>query len=132
MSEPGSSDVAQDARGARAQNQLLGTQRRADSRGNGVGVDVEKNTLVVGRQRTDHRHQAVIEQFADDRGVDEIDVTNEAEVDDLTRAANLDRRPLVGQHQAGIDPADADGIDGQLPADAENAGVDETIQHHGR
>ena len=76
-------DALEDAGRAGAQDQLLGAERRADRRRHGVGIDVEQHALVVGRQRTDHRHQAVVQVLADDADVDRVDVADEAEVDQL-------------------------------------------------
>ena len=76
-------NALEDAGRAGAQDQLFGAQRRADGRGHGVGVDVEQRALVIGRQRTDHRHQPVVQVLADDADVDRIDVADETEVDAL-------------------------------------------------
>ena len=89
MSEPGSSQVAEDAGRAGAQDQLLRRERRADGRGDGVGVDVEQRAGAIRRQRAHHRHQAVVEQLAQHRGVDRLDVADEA----VSRPARRCPRP---------------------------------------
>ena len=54
------------------------------------------------------------------RGVDRVDVADEAVVDELAARDRLHRRALVCAHQAGVDAADADRVDVEVAADAEH------------
>jgi hypothetical protein len=74
---------------------------------------------------------AVGEQLFDRRGVDRVDVTDEAVVDFPGRAVGVrHRRALVRVDQAGVDAADADRLDREFPADGEDLRVDQAVQHH--
>ena len=97
----------------------------------GVGIDVQQCALVVGRQRADHRHQAVVQMLADDAGVDRVDVADEAEIHRLGVATRqLHRRAPVRAHQPGIHARQPDRSDIQIAADREDAGIDQPIEHH--
>ena len=74
-------DAAENPGRAGAQDQLLRLQRRADGRRHGVGVDIEQRPGFIRRQRAHHRHEAVVEEFAEHGGVDRVDVADETEVD---------------------------------------------------
>ena len=123
-------EVAEDPRGAGAQDQLLGAERRAQRRRHGIGIDVEQRAGLVRRQRAHDRHQAVVEELAQHRGVHRVDVADEAEVDQLALAPHAQRRALVRAHQARVHAADADGVELQVAAQGEDARVDETVEDH--
>src|SRR5262249_18165004 len=82
-------------------------------------------------QRAHHGHETVVEELAQHRGIDGVDVADEAEVDELTIAGERHRRTLVGAHQSRIHATDPDRIDVEVSTDGEHAGVDQAIQHHG-
>ena len=77
------------------------------------------------------RHEAVVEQLLDDRGVDGVDVADESVVHRLAGVGELDRRTLVRADQARVDAADADRVDVHLAAERQQLGVDEAVEHHG-
>src|SRR5690606_11710940 len=115
---------------AGAEHELLGLQCRAETGRNGVCIDVEQRAFVVRRYRAHDGHQAVVEPLLQDSGIDEIDVADEAVIDDLP--LDLHGRTLVCAHETGIHDAHDARVDVEYAADAQALRVDESVHHHAR
>ena len=124
-------DVFENARCARQQDQFFRVEFRGDSRGDRVGVDVQQRAGLVAGQRADHRHQAVVELFLQDVGVDGVDVAHEPVIDRVVAVA-LDGRAPMRADQAGVDTADADRRYLQVAARRQDPRVDLAVQNHRR
>jgi hypothetical protein len=120
----------QNARRPRAEDEFLGVELRADGRRHRVRVDVEQRAVLVRGERAHDRHEAVVEQLADHRGVHAHDVTNEAVVRGLPVIV-LHRRAPVRADEPRVHAADAYRVDVETAADGKDARVDEPAQHHG-
>ena len=123
-------DPLENTGGSGTKNELFGIERRADGRGHRIGIDVEQRARIVAGEWRNHRHQTVVEQFADDLGIDVIDVADETVIDGGIARLQFDRRALVRLHEAGVDTAETNRRNVELAAGGEDARIDQPRQHH--
>src|SRR4051812_10074914 len=108
-------------------HQLLGAERNGQSGRGRVGVDVVDAAVVGARDAADHRNAAVVEQPADDTGVDVHDVTDQADVDLL---AVDDRRTSLRGEQPCVLAGDADREGPVLVEHADDVALHLSDQNH--
>ena len=77
---PGVTDVLQQTLDVREIDELLGPQFLGDRTRRGVGVDVVRLALEIAADGGDDRNELLTQQTLEDRRVDGVDVTDEAEV----------------------------------------------------
>ena len=61
-------------------DELLGAKRLGDRAGNRIGIDVEGLAFGVGADRRHNRDELVVEQCVQDRRIDRLHITDEAEI----------------------------------------------------